>query len=489
VRAEGRAALLLVAAGLAGGCGVAAHLARPEGTGGWSAARRETELGRRAAAAGVDLEAAGAPAPPVPDAALTLEDALRLAATRNRRIALAERQLRIEGARVRQARARLLPSVTGSGRYTWYTDPQTNAVDVPSGLLPRGSAPLDVVIREDEEGRVNGTLTVPLDVWGEAHRALGAAQAGYRGERARVWATRLGEQVAVVRAYFDLLEAERLHEVTTQSLAAQRTQLANTESRFRSGRLTKNELLVVQVAVLSSEQQLVQRQLAIDAARWRLNRTVGLDVDAPTRVVDLRARPGVPPLGETLREAYRHNPALAALVEEQQRLEDAATALVRGRLPRFSGGAAIDWTSSDVVQPQRIGSGFVGFTWDLGTDGRREAEIAAAHQAVERNRIAIEAELRALENAVRAMHGAVAERLAALAAAEAAVGQAEENLRIREQQFGAGRAASEDVLDAEALLTEQRATLASALYQAHTRLAELRELMGEPLDAGADGER
>ena len=458
-----------------------AHLLRPEGNGGWSPERRAKELGERAAAAGVMLEPAADPVTPPPGEPLTLDDALRLAAERNRRIAIAERQLRIEAARVRQARAGLLPSVTGSGRYTWYTDPLT--VNSP------GAPATGFIFREEEVGTVNGTLTVPIDVWGEANRALEAAQAGYRGERARVWATRLGEQVGVIRAYFDLLEAERLTEVTTQSLAAQRTQLQNAQSRFVSGRLTKNELLVVQVVVRSSEQQLVQRRLAADQARWRLNQSIGREVNAPTRVVDVRARPAVPPIAETLGHAYRENPALLALVEEQQRLEATASSLTRGWLPRFAGGAAIDWTSTDNFLPQRVGSGFVGFTWDLGTDGRREAEIAAAREAVEQNRIALEAELRGLEAAVRATQGAAEERLAALASAEAAVGQAEENLRIREQQFGAGRAASEDVLDAEALLTAQRATLASALYQAHSRRAELQELMGLSMDAMAPGER
>ena len=62
------------------------------------------------------------------------------------------------------------------------------------------------------------------------------------------------------------------------------------------------------------------------------------------------------------------------------------------------------------------------------------------------------------------------------------MGQAEENLRIREQQFAVGRATSEDVLDAEALLARQRATRANALYQAHVRRAELEQLTGRPLD-------
>jgi outer membrane protein TolC len=50
-----------------------------------------------------------------------------------------------------------------------------------------------------------------------------------------------------------------------------------------------------------------------------------------------------------------------------------------------------------------------------------------------------------------------------------------------QRQFDVGRATSEDVLDAQALLEQQRATLATALYQAHTKRAELQQLMGRPL--------
>ena len=83
---------------------------------------------------------------------------------------------------------------------------------------------------------------------------------------------------------------------------------------------------------------------------------------------------------------------------------------------------------------------------------------------------------------MRSTWGAAAERLAALTTAESAVGQAEENLRIRRQQFDVGRATSDDVLDAQRLLSFQRAVLATARYQAQTRRAELQALMGQPVD-------
>ena len=464
----------LVAVGvLAVGCGTARRLTRAEGDGGWSTARRADEVERLGAAPSAEA----APTEP-----LTLAAALALAARGNRRIAEAEEQLEIARARVWETRGRLLPATTGSGRYTWYTDAQTTRVVLPPGLLPSGTTPPAVIVRQAEFGVVNGTLTLPLDLTGELQHTLASAQAGYRGERARLWATRLAEQVGVIRAYFQILEAERLAEVTGQTIATDRQQLANAEQRFAAGRLTKNELLVVQVALRNAEEQQLQRALAIDQARWALNRAVGLPVDAPSEVVDVRAEPRVPAANEALRLARASNPVLTSLLEEQQRLEEEVTALARARLPRFNAGGAIDYSSAVIVQPQRVGSGFVGFTWDLGTDTRREADIAAARHAAEQNRIAVARELDELEAAVRTTQRAAEERLAAAAAAEAGGVQAEENLRIRRQQFDAGRATSDDVLDAEALLSAQRATRAGALYQAHTRRAELQELLGLPHD-------
>jgi outer membrane protein TolC len=199
-------------------------------------------------------------------------------------------------------------------------------------------------------------------------------------------------------------------------------------------------------------------------------------------VADVTGRPALPSASDALREAYAHNPVLLALVEEQQRLEDAASALARSRLPQVQGGGSIEYTSAEIIQPQEIGGAFVGFSWNFDTGGRKEAQIAQARIAADQNRVRIERSLREVEAAVRSTRLAAEERLAALASAESAVRQAEENLRIRAQQFDVGRATSENVLDAEALLADQRATLATALYQAHTRRAELQQILGLPLD-------
>lgn len=481
----GRRALAVAPLVLCAACGPVAMLTKPEGDGGWSVERRTQELERRATAAAVALRPDAAR--PAATGPLTLEEALRQAAGGNRRIAEARQQLAIARARVAEVRGRLFPSTIASGRYAFATDEQSTRVALPADLFPSG-APPSVAIRDQNLGTVNATATLPLDLSGELRWALASAQAGYRGEAARLWATTLQQDVVVIGAYYTLLEALKLRTVTEQTIALQREQLSHATQRFDSGRLTKNELLVVQVGLQDAEQELRRRALAIDQARWALNDAIGASVDAPTEIADVADRPTLPVVTEALEVAYRENPALVALVEEQQRLEASATSIARSRLPRFSGGGSIDHSTTEVIDPKTLGTGFVGFSWDLDTDTRIRARLAAERAAVEQNRVRVERELREIERAVRATWGAAAERLAALTTAEAAVGQAEENLRIRRQQFDVGRATSDDVLDAQRLLSLQRATLATARYQAQTHRAELQALMGQPVtDLLADG--
>jgi outer membrane protein TolC len=472
-----------------GGCALQPAFWHPGGDGGWDADRRRTELDDIAAGAGVDFALASPTPVPAPHA-IDLPAALEMAAKGNRRIAESEYDVSAFAERVRNSRGRLLPNAAGSGRYTWFTDAQSNRVRFTAapGGLGEGTGATAIEVRPAEFGVVNGTLTLPLDLSGELRHALAAAQAGYRGEEARRWAITLEEQLRVVQAYFGLLEAKRLREVTEQNVALYREQLANAQSRFDAGRLTKNELLVVQVALRDSEVEIQRRDLAIARARRELNRTIGADVDAATEPADVREKPAVPPVGEALRSAYERNPLLRSLLEEQQRLEETRRSVERQRWPRFFAAGAVDYSSSDLLEPKDFGSGAVGFTWDLDLDRRRAAELAEARIAAEKNRVEIERQLRELESGVRSAQQAATERLAVLAAAEIAVGQAEENVRIRQQQFDAGRASSEDVLDAQRLLSAQRASRASALYGAHVRLAELRDLMGVgPADGAAAG--
>jgi outer membrane protein TolC len=466
---------------LLAGCSALRNVWRPEGDGGWTPAQRRAAVGALAPEAGVEDPLLPRPtpgAPPIYD----LRRALAQAAQANRAIAAADVQTAIARAQALEARGLLLPSTTANGAYTWYSDVRSTQPTLPPGLLPPGTPPFNIVLSDSNAGTINALFSQPIDLSGELRETLKAAQAGYRGEKARRWATELEQDLAVTRAYFDRLAASRLREVTEQTIASYQKQFDDADQRFRAGRVTKNEVLEVQVVLRNAQQRLEQDDLAIDRARWAFNQAIGVDINAPTDVADVRERPLLPDDAEMLRTAQEKNPVLTALFERQRQLDAELSALERSRLPRFNAGGQMAYSSSTLFTPQAIGAGFVGFNWDLGTDTRREERITAAKLAVDDNRLQLESELRVLEQSLRATRRAAAERLTALDTATVAVGQAEENLRIRQQQFDVGRAESRDVLEAQRLLAEQQAVLATALYEAQTRRAELQQLMGEPFE-------
>jgi len=474
--------MAVLAAGLAG-CTAARNVWRPEGDGGWSAARRREAVSALAPQAGV-VDPLAAPTPAPGPTVYDLAAALAEARGGNRPMQAEALRVGIARRRALEARGRLLfPTTTAQARYTWYSDVRTTHVDLPPGVLPPGTQPFDVVLSDSDAGTVNAQVVLPLDITGELRQLLAAAQAGYRGAAAQRWAVELEQNLAVTRAYYDRLSAKRLREVTDETIALYRRQLADAQARFNAGQVTKNEVLEVDVVLRNAEQRRMREDVAVERTRWAFNEAIGVEVDAPTEVADVQARPDLPSIDDALQEAQQHNPILTQLFEHQRQLDAELSALERSRFPRFEAGGAMDYSTSNLFQPNQIGSGFVGMRWDLGTDTQREERIGAAKLAVDENKVQLESQLRALEQALRATLRTAEERLAALVTATAAIGQAEENLRIRQQLFSVGRAQSKDVLDAQRLLAEQRAVLATALYDAQTRRAEIQQLTGEPFEA------
>jgi outer membrane protein len=485
---RGKSLLLVVSAGCS--AFLSCSVFRPEGDGGWSESRKRQELERASAitfvpprtAAATHDEAVHESFANLPRT-LDIETALTLAARHNRSIAAAERSVAMAAADVSAARSGLLPTANVRGAYTWFTDEQVNPIDFEVPGLEETPV---VTVRDQQVGTVQAAVRLALDLSGEIRHQLEASQASYRAEQARAWAARLEEEREVLGAYFALLEAKTLREVVGRTVALHERQLGDARSRFELGRLTRNEVLVVDVALAGSRQLLVQLDNAISAARRGLNRVTGLPIDAATEARDVAARPPVPSLDEALDAARTANPLVVSMLEEVQAVDERLTSARRGRFPRVGAQAAYDATTSDIVQPTNFG--LVGVTVDVDLYSfRREAEISRLDSAAKRSRLLLDRSVREIETLVRDSHDRVLERLTAIDTAAVATRQAEENLRIRQSQFDEGRATSEDLLDASELAARQRAAFANALYQAHVRRAELQQLMGAPLAAIGEG--
>ena len=229
-----------------------------------------------------------------------------------------------------------------------------------------------------------------------------------------------------------------------------------------------------------------QRELAIDRARWALNQAHRRcrSTRRPS-VVDVRDAPDAA-AGERRRCArpIASNPVAGRAGRGAAAARGDARPRSRAAACRASRAAARSTTRAPtIVEPQAIGSGFVGFSWDLGTDTRREAQIAEARIAADRNRIAHRA------RAARARAGGARHAPRRRGAARRARHRARPpSARPRRTCASASSSSTPAARPARTCSTPRRCSPRSAprsrraLYQAHTRRAELQQLMGLPLD-------
>ena len=398
---------------------------------------------------------------------LTLGDAARLAA---RRSAVAQgAALRVEQAeaRVQQRRADLLPNLSAyaSGAQRSFNT-ATLGLDFPT---PPGQPPVF-----DPDGQVIGGVHT-YDVRGRVSQTvfdasvLGrwrAAQAGARAAGAEASAAGVGAANAAATAYVRVLRADA-------QLAARAADSALAEELLGIARdvLAAGVGIALDVTRAESQRSVVRAQLIAarnerDRARLELQRTLGIQLDAPVTIADSLGRVDASvTVDETaaLARAFTRRADLRALETQQEAAAQQVRAIRLERLPAV--GLVADQGLIGRSLDHMLATYTFGVQLSLPIfDGfRREARIDEQH-AVEREIDVRRRDLR--EQIAIEMRSAVLD----LAAAREQVEAARERLRLAEQEltqsrerFRAGVAGNADVITASLALTGARTQLNDAL--------------------------
>ncbi|HXX69163.1 MAG TPA: TolC family protein [Polyangiaceae bacterium] len=291
----------------------------------------------------------------------------------------------------------------------------------------------------------------------------------------------------VVQSYYRLLESERLAEVAEASVTQLEAEKRQAQSNFANGVIAKNDLLRADLALANARQRSIQQSGAVVLARAQLAQSMGL---APAQGVEAVPFSGAPPVIDevSLAAAEAHALARRPEVRELARSIDQAEAGVRYArtklLPQLNVvGNYTHTAGSPFVQVNAAYVGLVG-SWDVWDWGTTESAIAQADAQLHQARLA----RRKVEDQVRveARQAFVNAQTArdALDVAKVAVSQAEENFRIVTKKFENAAATSFDVVDAEALLTQARGQVETALYDYLIARAALQRATGAVLPGG-----
>ena len=421
------------------------------------------------------------PAPTTP-LRLSFADAVRLASGEVPVVALATLRTDEADARVRQARAALLPSLSVSGAWLNRTfNSKSLGIDFPNPPPPQPPlVPLLVGPFDNYDARVSATQT--LFDWSSVRRvrAAGAQADGSRAERG---VTVEGSVLTAAIAYVRAVRAQAVVAARQADSAIAVELVGLAEAQRAAGVSPAIDVTRARAQLATAQGLLLVAQNQLDRGRIDVTRALGLDPATPLVLTDSLA----PSLGAADVPVQRDSGIAAALANRPDlRAEQARAAAARQtgsairaeRLPRLQ--LAGDYGVNGKTVPNAISTRDIALEVSVPIlDGfRREARLDEQNAVVRESQVR-EADLR------RQIAAEVDAALLDLASAEAQQAVAREQLRLAEselsqsrERFKAGVAGNIDVITAQAGLIRARDTEIDARFAAATARISLARAAG-----------
>jgi outer membrane protein len=411
-------------------------------------------------------------------AAVTLAEAVRLAVARHpdalRARALADG---IKG-KIREVRAQALPDVSITSNALRLRDPSLlNASgldkfpkELRDALVPSGVNLFDYSINVKQ----------PLYTAGKVGTALQIASVQAEGSLADIDRADQDLALAVAKAFYGLLWAERYREQVVETQQQKKLHAEMARTRFRNGVATEVDVLRSEVAVANTAPDLARAENDIRQARALLNYYLVRPIDFPTQpLAEFEEKPWAEgDLEALMQEALRRRPELHRLRIAEK------TAELQLSLARAESRMKLDFAGAYGIM-SRLPSNLLSseFTrWNLALnftlpvfDGFKRSGLVWQATAAER---AARLERERTEQQVRlALQQGLDEMAAAretIAAARANISQAEKVLAMTQNNYRYGAATTLDIVDAQTALLVARTNLLRGLHDHSVARANLR---------------
>lgn len=426
---------------------------------------------------------AGAPAlaqepaaPPAPPAArvLALDEALRIGLARQPQLRQAQATTEAARARTEQARAPLLPQVSGTASFERSDSGSRDSITFPGFVSSASGGP-----RNTYSVGLNGQLLV----WdfGQTSGRWRAAQAAEAGQEASERGTEQAVALAIRTAYFDAVAAKALVGVARDTLANTERHLEQVRAFVEVGTRPPIDLVSERANVANARVRLIQAENTYATARVRVEQAIGATDLGPWEVeqASLPPIPGEEAAPEVLlAEATAARPDVAAL-ERQVRAQELTVRAVQGGYGPSLGVAAGVGEAGE--RPDDLRGSWntqVTLSWPLFQGGQTRAQVREAKA----NQSALGAQLEQLRQAVRleveqARLG-VRAAIATLGAAEEAAGAAREQLTLAEGRYQTGVGSVLELADAQLALTTALGQRVQAEFQLATARSQLLRALG-----------
>jgi outer membrane protein TolC len=430
------------------------------------------------------------PAPPdgVPCEPLSLPDAVDLAFRLQPRLRASLESIQQARGREDIAFAAFLPALTSAYSVGGF-DLNVGGAGVPLPGLPNlpafaflpftGALPVGLDIKTGYE---LAELKLQWLVCDFGRRLGRYHQAGLAVEIARLQTERAYQTVAndVAAAYYQVLRARSLRRIADEAVRRSQDDLEVARKLLAAGEVVRETVLRAEVALAQARRALDVAEEAAAVAVAALNLAVGLNVNAPTRVVDTE---DVPPLTRGLADCLQA--AVGGRRELQVARESVQVAQEGSRVARadFAPRVVAEGYLNDFQQASPRGHadlalGFIKLEWGLFEGGKRVAEVRVNDSRVREAMAQADSIADTIAFQVNQAYRQADAARKGVERARPAVEQTRETYRLVLARAGKGAAIPAEVTDAQASLTRAQQDHFNAVYDYLTALARLDYAMG-----------
>ena len=408
-------------------------------------------------------------ATPLPAGPLDLRQAIDIALAHNPGLKATLQDVGIAEQQIQIARSAFLPQI--SGRYGHDFLDRDLEVSLPGGLKS--------TLLEREFQRAE--LDLKWMLW-DFGRSLGRyRQAKFGREITSTNYRRLRHSVIyqTTEAYFNVLRAQKAREIAIDALYSAKSHLETAENLFSQEIVAKDNVLRAKVQVAEFKQQLIAAENAIRLTMNVLNRTMGVNVNRPTEIVDLTQEPEFNmAIDWALQQAINHRPEFEQVQLGIRLRQEELTTAQAEFLPEIFVANKLAHIEDTGELNKNVAFTEVGIQINLYSGGRRSAQVHQARREITKAIEVAKAICDTIALEVRQAFLAIEDAKARLDVAETVISLAAENRRLVLEKYRNTLATPTDVADVEAANTKAQQNYYTALYDYIFAVEQLQFAMG-----------
>ena len=427
---------------------------------------------------------------------LTLDEALRLARANHPQLHAARAQTEASTARVAEAKAPLLPQVSGSASYQRSRPNSSSAsfATVTGTATGTATATATSTSTSTSNAATSSGFSVPsynakltaselIYDFGQTTGKWDASKATLRAQEESE--KNLAVQVAfnLRSAYFTAAAARALVKVAEDTLRNQEAHLKQTQGFVEAGTHPEIDLAQARTDRANAKVQLINAQVTYDTDKALLNQTMGVERGTEYEVAEPPAEsvPGEDDSTDTLLPvALKARPDLLSLARQIEAQELTTKSIKGGYAPSLGVSASLSDGGSDLGNLTWGWSAALGLNWQIFGGGITDAQIREARATTAVLRAQYDLQRQQVRADVEQARLSVRAAKATIESTHEAAVNARVRLSLAEGRYKAGIGSMIELGDSQVALTSASAQEIQAVFNLATARARLLQALGQP---------